>query len=210
ERGKKEEEDVGEENKQDGSYADSISLFSSPTSSCSPALVSFGGEGRRQLYSGRRDAASFAGRDPSISFGEDRRGRARIRGRQPQTQQKVPFPQLPPALQRRAGVQDRVVVNQLYVARTKLHMHIQSRVVCQRVEHIHRLDLTGGEWRNIRRTARRFDVLPLIDRREQSIVPAEDRDEEVRFLSGVHFSAPVSFDRLEQYFCQVGAPAPHL
>ena len=83
-------------------------------------------------------------------------------------------------------------------------MHIQRRVVCQRVEHIHRLDLTGGEWRNIRQPARRFDVLPLIDRREQFIAPVEDRDEEVRFLSGVHFSAPVSFDGLEQYFARSG------
>src|SRR5262249_61539709 len=118
----------------------------------------------------------------------------------PQSEQVASELWLRPVLESRAVVQDRVVVDQLYVARTKLHLYIQRRVVGQRVEHIQRLDLSGGESRNIRRPARRFDVLPLIDRREQSLMPVEDRDGGVWVLSGVHFSSPGRFDRLRQYF----------
>src|SRR5262245_644075 len=94
---------------------------------------SFCVERRRQVHSGYCEAASFARRDLSISFGEDRRELARDSRRQPQSQQVALAPGLRPVLESHAVVQNRVVMNQLYVAETKLHLHIQCRVVGQRV-----------------------------------------------------------------------------
>src|SRR5262249_403619 len=130
---------------------------------CPTYKLSFGVERRRQLQSRHCEAASFAGSDLSISVGEYRRQRARVKRRQPQSQQVALALGLRAVIESRAVVQDGMVVNQLYVAWTKLHMYIQRGIVSQRVEHIQGLDLTGGKRRNFRKAPRRFYVLPLID-----------------------------------------------
>src|SRR5262245_64796164 len=93
---------------------------------------SFCVERRRQVHSRYCEAASFAWRDLSISFGEDRRERARVSWRQPQSQQVALALGLRPILESRAIVQDRVVVNNIYVARAEIHLDIQKRVVGER------------------------------------------------------------------------------
>ena len=86
-------------------------------------------------------------------------------------------------------MQQRVIVDELNVAGTKFHVQMQRRVIGQRVEQIQRLNLLRGQGWHIRKAARRFDVLALLNGREQVSVPIENRDAKVGQLSGRDFAA---------------------
>ena len=91
-------------------------------------------------------------------------------------------------------MQQRVIVDELNVAGTKFHVQMQRRVIGQRVEQIQRLNLLRGQGWHIRKAARRFDVLALLNGREQVSVPIENRDAKVGQLSGRDFAARATTD----------------
>src|SRR5215472_1534287 len=68
------------------------------------------------------DAAAIARRDSAVALGEHRRQRPRARRRQPQAQQVALALDLGPVLVSGAGVQDRVIVQELDVARHEVHV----------------------------------------------------------------------------------------
>src|SRR5262249_59457505 len=93
-----------------------------------------------------------------------------------------------------AIMQQRVIVHELDVAGAKFHVHVESWIVGVRIETIKRLDLPGRERGNVWKASRAFDVLPLIDDRQQIGVPVEDGDAKIRFRALRNLPAPVGFD----------------
>ena len=68
----------------------------------------------------------------------------------------------------------------------------------------------GREARRVGEALGGVDVLALVDRREEALVPVERRDLEIGLLAFRHLAAPVGGDRLEQELQQVGPAAAHL
>ena len=108
-------------------------------------------------------------------------------------------------LVRRPRVQHVVVVHELDVARTELHVQIEARVVGEIVEQVQRLDLLPAEARRIGEALRTVDVLALVNRTQLALVPVEDRDLEIGLHAGRNLAAPVGGERLHQEGQQVGA-----
>ena len=85
------------------------------------------GRHQRRVQSGALadDAAAIARRDPAVAFGEHRRQWARARRRQPQSQQMPLALNLWPVLVAGSGVQNRVIMQELNVARHERHVEPQ-------------------------------------------------------------------------------------
>src|SRR5258708_23990010 len=103
-----------------------------------------------------------------------------------------------------------MIVHELHISGLKLHRQVQRWVVRQFVEQIKCLELKGAERCDPWKAAGRLDVLSLIDRRDQSRVPVEDGNGEIRFTTFRNFTASVSLNRIEQDSKEVRPAAVHL
>src|SRR4030095_6798487 len=108
-------------------------------------------------------------------------------------------------VERRAVVQQGVVVYELQIAALERHGQMKRRIVGKSVEQIECADIRWREARRIGETLRRIDVLALVDGRERIRVPVENRDREVRFLTGRYFTTPIGREWREQPHAGVGA-----
>src|SRR5581483_2338219 len=108
-----------------------------------------------------------------------------------------------PIFESSSVVQNRVIMDELYISALKLHHQIQVWVVRERIQHIKSFGLLGCQRLNSWKSSSRFDVLSLINRGEESGVPVENRDGEVCFLTFRDFAATISFDWLKQYLCKI-------
>src|SRR6266404_1880387 len=115
-----------------------------------------------------------------------------------------------PIVEGGAIVKDGVIVNDLNIARLKLHVQMKIGVIRQGIKKIKRLDLYRGQPGDVCKPTRRFNVLPLINRRQESLVPGENRNLEVRLLSIHRFTAPVRLDRVKQNSQEIRPKPPHL
>src|SRR5207248_8662270 len=75
------------------------------------------------------DAAAVAGGEAAVDFYENRRQRPRLRRGKPQAEEVALALGLEPVLIGRAGVQDRVIVQELDVAWHESHVEPQRRIV---------------------------------------------------------------------------------
>ena len=91
-------------------------------------------------------------------------------------------------LERGPIMKDRVVVHKLYIAGFQRHHQVQIRIVGQLTQQIERFCLNRGQRCNAGKAAGRLDILSLIDRRHQPLVPVENRDREIRLASRRNFT----------------------
>src|SRR5580693_48888 len=155
------------------------------------------------------DAAAVAYRDRAVALGESLGQWPRAGCREPQAQQMAPPLGFGPVHEAGAVVQHRVVVHELHVARLELHEHVQLGIVGQRIEQVERLDMGGRQARGVGEALGGVDVLALVDRGEEALVPAERRNLEIGLLAFRHLAASVGGHRLEQELQQVGPAAVH-
>src|SRR5258708_5509356 len=98
-------------------------------------------------------------------------------------------------LERGPIMKDRVVVHKLYIAGLQLHHQVQIRIVSQPIQQIERLYLNRTQRRNSGKAAGRLDILSLVDRRYQPLVPVENRDREIGLAARGNLTTSVGFNR---------------
>ena len=157
-----------------------------------------------------RYAASISWRNRTEPLRVDFRQGARVRRRQPESQQVALALRLREILERGSIVQNGVIVHELHIAGFKLHHQVQFWIVRQFVEQIQCLDLKRVKRRDPGKASGGLDVLPLVDRREQALVPVEDRNGEIGFAAFGNFATSIRFNWIEQDSGEVRPAAAHL
>src|SRR6266478_5549143 len=163
--------------------------------------------GPRSFY---RDASSISQGNRTETLRVNFRQRARVGRGQPQSKQVALALRLREILERGSVVQNGVIVHELHIAGLKLHHQVQEWVVRQFVEQIKCLNLKRAERRDPGETSGRLDVLPLVNRREQALMPVKDRNGEIGFAAFGNFTTPVCFNGIEQNSEEVRPAAAHL
>ena len=121
----------------------------------------------------------------------------------------APALDLRPVLVGGAGVQDRVVVQELDVARHEVHIEPQLRIARQFAEHVERLDILGRQPPRLGEPLRRPDMQPGIQHRDCAGVLVEHRCLVEWRLALRHLAAPVDRERLVQSLEQIGPARRH-
>ena len=130
-------------------------------------------------------------------------------GGKPQAQEMPLALDLGPILVRRAGVQDRVVVQELDVARHEIHVEPQFGVARQFAEHVERFGILGREPARVGKPLCRTYMKPGIQHREVAGMLVKHRRFVERRLALRHLAAPVDRKRLIQTRHQVGPALRH-
>jgi len=164
---------------------------------------------RAARVGGFPDAAAVADVGAAIDFGEDRRQRARVRRAQPQAQQVPLALDFGPILVTRAGVQDRVVVEELDVTGLKIHVEPQFGISGQLAEHVECFKILRGETPRLGKALRRADMQPRIQHREVAAVFVEHRRLVERALALRHLAAAIGRERLVEPLQEIGAALSH-
>ena len=130
-------------------------------------------------------------------------------GGKPQAQEMPLALDLGPILVRRAGVQDRVVVQELDVARHEIHVEPQFGVARQFAEHVERFGILGREPARVGKPLCRTCMKPGIQHREVAGMLVKHRRFVERRLALRHLAPPVDCERLIQPVEQIGPACRH-
>src|ERR1700689_1551992 len=115
-----------------------------------------------------------------------------------------------PVAKCRSVMQQSVIVNKLHVTWLELHTKMEAGVICEFVEQIERLDVSGCQSRRIGKALCTIDILTLIETRQESRVPIQHRDFKVWLFPPRSLASPVRCDRIKQERGKIRMRAQHL
>src|SRR5580704_4961522 len=115
-----------------------------------------------------------------------------------------------PVAKRRSVMQQSVIVNKLHVTWLELHTQMEAGVICEFVEQIERLDVSGRQSRRIGKALCTVDILTLIETRQESRLPTQHRDFEVWLFALRYLASAVRCDRIKQERGKIRMRAQHL